>query len=203
METLEPLSFTLSLRGSYIFIIYCLSLQAYPKVSMQRLIFWVIPQSKTNFFWYFWCGGQLLVTISPPKTSHVIQPLHTLYSCKFEFTIKFLPYLAWFELRGNFLYALFSKLNKYALLSPLDNFNTIHSIATILILKRGVLVMCYVGHNEFSNFVKWNISVSNIIWNIHIYRFLSLDGSMMFNWNNFLSTLSYSHKSVLVQRIKK
>ena len=34
------------------------------------------------------------------------------------------------------------------------------------------------------------------IWNIHIYRFLS------FNWNNILSTLSYSYKSVLVQRIK-
>ena len=141
METLEPLSFTLSLRGSYIFIIYCLSLQAYPKVSMQRLIFWVIPQSKTNFFWYFWCGRQILVTISPPKTSHVIKPLHTLYSCKFEFTIKFLPYLAWFELRGDFLYALFSKLNKYALLSPLDNFNNIKSIPTSLILKRGVLVI--------------------------------------------------------------
>ena len=93
METLEPLSFTLSLRGSYIFIIYCLSLQAYSKVSMQRLIFWVIPQSKTNFFWYFWCGGQLWVTISPPKTSHVIQPLNTLYSCSFEYTVKF--YLIW------------------------------------------------------------------------------------------------------------
>ena len=138
METLEPLGFTLSLRGSYIFIIYCLSLQAYPKVSMQRLIFWVIPQSKTNFFWYFWCGGQLLVTISPPKTSHVIQPLHTLYSCKFEFTIKFLPYLAWFEVRGDFLYALFSN-STVCIVIPVGN--TMQSIPTSLILKRVALAL--------------------------------------------------------------